>query len=369
MSRFLLFLLVGLSLAVSPAAADQSSIDSLRLLKGATGATAARSAVQKTVTEGAVNLLPLLNAFQGATPLGANWLRSAFETIAAAEGKADRDLPASEFTKFILDAKNSAAARRLAYEWLLKQDATLEERLIPGLLQDAHPDFRRDAVARLIIQAKEAEGDPAVQLYRTALMGAVHKDQVTTIAEALEAAEDPVNLQEHFGFLPDWKIIGPFDNREMKGYAVAYPPESELDLTVTYDGQLGEVSWADISTEDGYGIVDIGGQIENVKGSLMYSVTTFRSAEKQAVEFRLGTPNAWKLWVNGELVFEREEYHRSTRMDQFRIPVSLQAGDNTIMLKVCQNEQEQDWAQDYQYQLRVCDSGGVAILSAGDSDE
>jgi hypothetical protein len=101
----------------------------------------------------------------------------------------------------------------------------------------------------------------------------------------------------------------------------------------------------------------------------MYSVTTFRSAEKQAAELRLGTPNAWKLWVNGELVFEREEYHRSTRMDQFRIPVSLRAGDNTIMLKVCQNEQEQDWAQDYTYQLRVCDSGGVAIPSAGENNE
>jgi len=155
----------------------------------------------------------------------------------------------------------------------------------------------------------------------------------------------------------------------MKGYAVAYPPESELDLTATYEGQLGEVRWTDISTDDGYGIVDIGGQIKNYKGSLMYSVTTFRSAEKQSAEFRLGTPNAWKLWVNGELVFEREEYHRSTRMDQFRIPVSLLAGDNSIMLKVCQNEQEQDWAQDYQYQLRVCDSGGVAILPAGENDE
>jgi hypothetical protein len=369
MSRSLLFLLVGLSLVASPATADQASIDSLRLLKGATGAAAARSAVQKTVAEGAVNLLPLLNAFQGATPLGANWLRSAFQSISAAESKAGRELPASEFTKFILDTKNSAAARRLAYESLLKQDATLEERFIPGLLQDAHPDFRRDAVARLLVQATEVEGELAVQLFRTALKGAVHKDQVTIIAGALGAAGDPVDLQKHFGFLPAWKIVGPFDNREMKGYAEAYPPESELDLAATYDGQLGEVSWADISTDDSYGAVDIAGQIENFKGSLMYSVTTFRSAEKQAAELRLGTPNAWKLWVNGELVFEREEYHRGTRMDQFRIPVSLQAGDNTIMLKVCQNEQEQDWAQDYTYQLRVCDSSGAAILPAGENNE
>jgi hypothetical protein len=39
------------------------------------------------------------------------------------------------------------------------------------------------------------------------------------------------------------------------------------------------------------------------------------------------------------------------------------------MLKVCQNEQEQDWAQDYQYQLRVSDPSGAAILPAGEKDE
>ena len=155
----------------------------------------------------------------------------------------------------------------------------------------------------------------------------------------------------------------------MKGYAVAYPPESELDLTAVYDGQLDTVSWQNIATDDDYGIVNIAEQIENYRGSVMYAVTTFRSAEERDVEFRLGTPNAWKLWLNGELMFEREEYHRGTRMDQYRVPVSLRSGENTIMLKVCQNEQEQKWAQKYEYQLRVSDSSGAAILPAGENNE
>ena len=369
MHCFILLLFSGLSLVVSRAAADQPAIELVRAVQGDTGATAARRAVKIITAGGAENLVPVLKGFQGATPLASNWLRSAFETIAAAEFKAGRDLPADELTEFILVTENAPAARRLAYEWLLKQDEMLEQRLIPGLLEDAHPDFRRDAVAQLIARAQAGEDDQAIELYSRALKGAVHDDQVQTIAAALEVAGKPVDLQKHFGFLPKWKIIGPFDNREMKGYPVVYPPETDFDPAATYDGQLGRVSWQDIATDDGYGIVSVAKQIENYKGSLMYAVTTFHSIEERNVEFRLGTPNAWKLWVNGVLRFEREEYHRSTRMDQYRVPVSLRAGDNTIRLKVCQNEQEQSWAQAYQYQLRVCDSSGAAILSTGENNE
>ena len=96
----------------------------------------------------------------------------------------------------------------------------------------------------------------------------------------------------------------------------------------------------------------------------MYATTDYVSDATRQVEIRLGTPNAWKLWLNGKLVFEREEYHRSTQMDQYKLKVTMNRGANTILLKVCQNEQDEDWAQDYHYQLRVCNSTGSAILPA-----
>jgi hypothetical protein len=48
-------------------------------------------------------------------------------------------------------------------------------------------------------------------------------------------------------------------------------------------------------------------------------------------------------------------------MDQYKVPVSLKAGKNDLVFKICQNEQKQDWAQRYQFQLRICDSTGSAI--------
>ncbi|MBL8818748.1 MAG: hypothetical protein JNL58_22155 [Planctomyces sp.] len=351
-----------------PLAADEKSpayqaIAKLQSVKPNSEGTAdARAASTLLAKGGAANLLPVLKGFAKADPLAANWLRSTFEKIADAERAAGRKLPEEALISFVKDRSQSPVARRLAYEWVLQQNPAIADQVIPEMLLDPSPEFRRDAVARLIEEATKAENpEKATPLYRKAMEGAVHEDQVNTIAKALRDAGGTVNIQQHFGFLPSWQIIGPFDNKEEKGFGITYPPESEVRLDAEYEGQLGPVKWAPVATEDDYGVVDIAKQIQNYKGSLMYATTTFDSDREQQVEIRLGTPNAWKMWVNGQQVFEREEYHRSSQMDQYRVPVTLKAGSNTILIKVCQNEQTQDWAQRYQFQVRISDATGSAI--------
>jgi hypothetical protein len=96
----------------------------------------------------------------------------------------------------------------------------------------------------------------------------------------------------------------------------------------------------------------------------MYAVTEFHAERPREVQFRLGTPNSWKLWVNGRLLFAREEYHRGMAIDQYRVTAKLKPGRNVVLLKILQNEQDEDWAQRYRYQIRVCDGAGSAILQA-----
>lgn len=326
------------------------------------GTQSAKQASDALKAGGAKNLLPLLKAFDGASPLASNWLRSTFEAIADAQIKTGQSLPKDQLLAFIKETGNSADARRLAYEWLLIRRPELKDQLIPEMLLDPSPEFRRDAVAALLDEASDAKADQANQLYRKALKGAVHEDQVKTISKALRDAGVEVDLQRHFGFLTDWKIIGPFNNKEGVGYAAVYPPETEINPSAEYEGQLGTVKWEAIDTADDFGIVNIAEEVKNYKGSVMYVLATYRSDIAMPVELRLGTPNAWKVWVNDELQFEREEYHRSTQMDQYRVPVELKAGDNTILLKLCQNEQTQSWAQKYQFQMRVSDTTGSAVL-------
>lgn len=234
------------------------------------------------------------------------------------------------------------------------------------MLRDASPEFRRDAVQRLIGQATAAQkgndSPQAITYYQEALVGAVDDDQVKAIVGPLRELGKQVDLPKHFGFLTEWSLAGPFDNSGLKGYDTAYPPEKGVDLSAKYRGKLAEVAWERLSTTDDYGVFDLAKKTSPYKGAVTYAYTTFASDKARPIELRLGTPNAWKLWVNGELVFARDEYHRGTQLDQYRVKAKLRGGNNSILLKVCQNEQTEEWAQDWKFQIRVCDSTGAAIL-------
>ena len=366
-----------LAMLLSTSAATAASTDELlKTLKqvGPEGRGNARAAkALKELTQKDAQVLPeILKAFEGASPLAINWLRSAFETIADQSIKDKKPLPVKELKAFILNAKEDRNARRLAFEWLRQVEPQTAEQMIPGFLLDPSAELRWEAVAKLIDEARaiDAKSTPrlAIAVYRKALSGAVDPDQVKNIVEPLKKLKVEVDLRKHFGFLTDWQIVGPFENRSGVGFAAVYPPEKGVDFSASYptkfdDGFAGaKVSWQAYHTDDNYGIVNIRTDIKNYKGSCMFAAATFHSAGPQNVWLRLGTPNAWKLWANGELLFAREEYHRGTRMDQYRVPAKFKAGKNVILLKICQNEQTDDWAQDYQFQIRVCDPAGSAIL-------
>lgn len=358
----------GLLTTATVLAADTTLTDDLATVKEVAargeGHASAVEALSRLKQASADQLIAILEAMNDATPLTRNWLRGAFEA-AADRALTSGTLSADALEAFVLDRSQAARVRRLAFEWLLRVDEAADDRLIPQMIDDPSGEMRRDAVAHYIALAENAESkEGEKELWQTALSGAVDDDQVKTIAKGLKGCGVTVDIKEHFGFLTEWHIIGPFDNREMKGFDVAYPPESEVSLDAEYEGQLGTVTWEPIQTDDEYGIVDIAKLTEPHKGAIDYLVTDFVSETAQPVEFRLGTANAWKLWLNGELLFAREEYHRGMRLDQYTVEGTLRPGKNQILLKVCQNEQEQDWAQKWSVQFRVCDASGRAIHSA-----
>lgn len=362
-----------LSFFVANAATDEDeAIETLRSVSKR-GPAAAQAAVRQLSGQGAAVLTEILRGFDGADPIAANWLRSAFETTASGVLDGGEELPEQILTDFITERRHDGRARRLAYDWLQKSNAKAAAELVPGMLFDPVPEFRRDAVSLLVAEGQRqldaGEREAARETFEKALSAAVHDDQVKAIVKPLKELGREVRLQRHFGFLADWSIVGPFDNKEGRGFAQEYPPEKRLDLKTALEGETGPVRWQKYSTDDSYGKVNIAKEIRNYKGSCMYATTVFQAKESGAVEFRLATPNAWKLWVNGKFVFGHDEYHRtpmSLTMDVYKVPVTLKKGENRILLKICQNEQEQDWAQRYEFCVRVCDASGVAIHPAAD---
>ena len=339
-----------------------------RVASDGSGNQEAARSWRELVEQDAADLPIILTALDGAAPLAANWLCLAVDTIAERTLARERALPVKELETFVLDTGHDPRGRRLAFEWLTRVDATAADRMIPRMLLDPGVEFRRDAVARLLVEAADLTAQDqqgaAVAIYRKALGGARDNDQVSTIVEKLKSLGEKVDLPRHFGFLMDWRVMGAFDNTGRKGFATEFPPERELKSEAEYAGKEGEVRWQDYTTTDPYGMVDLNTPLGKLKQTVAYAWTDFHSETAREVEVRLGCKNAWKVWMNGELLFGRDEYHRGMRLDQYRMKTTLKPGVNQILVKACQNEQTESWTVEWQFQLRVCDSTGTAILSA-----
>jgi hypothetical protein len=166
----------------------------------------------------------------------------------------------------------------------------------------------------------------------------------------------------HLGFVQKWWLIAPFDNSNGAGFDKVFPPEKGVDLAAAYKGkQGGEARWVEYATADPYGVVDLNKALGKQMGVAAYAFVAVDSPREQPVQVRAGSPNAVKIFLNGKQLFAREEYHHGMQMDQHVGFGTLKAGRNEILLKVCQNEQKEDWAQTWSFHLRLCDAVGGAV--------
>jgi hypothetical protein len=312
-------------------------------------------------------LVPILAGLDGANPLATNWLRGIAEAVAAKHVAQGGELPVAELESFFADTAHAPRGRRLAYELIASIDPTAEKRLIPSLQTDPSLELRFDAIRLAIDEAaaRETAGDreEAIKLSAQAFQNARELGQIKHLAGKLKELGQTVEMPTRLGFVVTWHVAGPFENAGDNGWDIAYPPEEKIDLQAEYVGKSGSVKWQEYATTDEYGVVDLNKAIGMHKGAAGYAATTFVAENDQAVEIRLGSPNATKVWVNGDLVTANRVYHTGVEIDQYAGEAQLKAGTNQILIKVCQNEQTEDWAKDWKFQLRVCDSLGGPVLS------
>jgi len=322
------------------------------------------TAAWKIVAGADAKSLPVvLAAMDGANELTLNWLRAAIDTIAAREQAAGRPLPVRDLERFIKDTKHHPRARRLAYELVQGSDRQAAQKLLAGMLDDPSAELRRDAVQQAIDEAaglrQAGQTNQAAARFRAVLPSARDVDQVEGLAKQLKELGSPVELPAVFGWLASWKVVGPFDSTGGVGFDAVYPPEMSVDLKAQYDGKLGKVQWKELKAKGDYGMVDLNGPLGALKGVAGYAYTEVTAAKASSVELRLGCQNAWKIWVNGQFLFGRDEYHRGMEIDQYRLNAQLKPGRNTILVKLCQNEQVEDWTKGWEFQLRATDALGT----------
>ena len=159
-------------------------------------------------------------------------------------------------------------------------------------------------------------------------------------------------LIQKTGFITDdsWLVLGPFDNVGGIGYNTPYIPENlpMIDTSKEYEGKNGAVHWQKIKNISLLGDIRLG---KGTDWSVAYAYATLHSPEEREVEFRFDSDDQGKIWVNGIEVFAHTKTF-TAEIDNFKFPVKLNAGLNSILVKVC--EQTGGWG----FYLRITDKDG-----------
>lgn len=330
------------------------------------GAAQAAAAWQELSRQGPDVLPELLAAMDDASPVARSWLCSAVGVIAdRADSKA---MPTPELEAFVHDTRHNPRARRLAYEMVLKADPGAADRYLPAMLDDPSLELRRDAVVRVIAEGEKLKAAgkkaEAIERLRQAFAASRDKDQVDQSAKLLRELGDKPDVLAHLGMVLNWKVIGPFPNKDQKGVDTVYPPEKGIDLAAEYDGKAGKVKWKDYTTNDPKGTVDLRAAITKDEEVVAYCLAEFTSPEERDAEIRMGCWTTLKLWVNGEQVLDRRDALTGSPLDSYIARVHFKKGKNLILLKSCLDVVPPPIPKGWKFLFRICDQTGGGLLSA-----
>ena len=163
-----------------------------------------------------------------------------------------------------------------------------------------------------------------------------------------------------------WWIIGPFDNAAGIGYNKVYIPEdvTQPDPVTKYEGIDGQVGWEKQADDTFDGFIDFHEIFDkNINWNTAYAWTVVNSPDQRKAQLRFGSGTQAKLWLNGEEVFMHGESH-APAMDQDTIPVMLKAGENSILVKVCS---ENNYSLGFY--LRLTDTNGKPLANVVSMEE
>jgi tetratricopeptide (TPR) repeat protein len=135
--------------------------------------------------------------------------------------------------------------------------------------------------------------------------------------------------------LRSWQIVGPFDNPSMEGFTRTFGPEfAEVG---PYDGKLAEIDWRELPQHDDYCEFNLGRSVQPTTAAVTYLATSVETKSAQNAVLLMGTDGAYKVWLNGKLVGERDE-DTGMFLDDDAWKVRLQKGKNDLLVKLASTQ-------------------------------
>ena len=192
-------------------------------------------------------------------------------------------------------------------------DAAVKEEAVQAILQiapataGAHPQETKEALQRVLATTESAES----------------RNRAVTIARQIEQMAD---------YLTAWQVAGPY--REAgKDYAalfdIAFPPETP---------GARDVSWKPLAAGTDPARPWLLDLLKPLGGeqAVAYARTAVFSGKEQPAVLELGSDDGAKVWLNGKLVHANNTARPITPGSD-KVPVTLRAGWNPMLLKISQN--------------------------------
>ena len=137
--------------------------------------------------------------------------------------------------------------------------------------------------------------------------------------------------------LGPWYYTGPFDHANGAGFDAVYPPERAVDLSASYRGKGGRtLRWL-----RGEQFVD--GQVNSLRifddndWIAVYLFRTITVPVAQELPVLLGSDDTITVWLNGTQLLAHNVTRACTLGDE-RLTLRLRAGENDLLMKICQGE-------------------------------
>ncbi len=221
--------------------------------------------------------------------------------------------------------------------------------------------IERDMFKRIILAGKNVKDKDGYVELLNMLIEALSDDLPAQLNTMLALAqfyienglhEKATELIQQTGFVMEdaWMTLGPFDNVDGIGFNTPYIPENlpKIDGNIQYEGLNGLVSWRKYTDDFLNGYINLR---HNANWSVAYAFSTVFCPDEREVEFRFDSNDQGKVWVNGIEVHAHTRAY-SADIDRDIIPITLNPGKNSILVKVCE---EYDGTGFY---LRITDKEG-----------
>ncbi len=182
-------------------------------------------------------------------------------------------------------------------------------------------------------EAKLAELRQSIRRIEGRLTGPVAELDARQAAWEAELAEKLRSESAASLTLGPWHSLGPFAAANSKeAFTTAFPPEKQIELEKTYpvqQGNDGKLKWVRRPKW-------VDGQVHTLSGenAATYVYRTIAAPDARQITLLLGSDDTITVWLNGRQVLAKEVY-RGVAPDQEKLTVQLRAGENRLLMKIC----------------------------------